>query len=992
MKLFNKIALFALAAFAFNACEDVPAPYTLPGEGTGGSTMPEGIYIDEKFSTGFGVFTPVETEGSFPWVIDYNTAKATSYDGAKDNAAQSWLVSDPVDFTEETEAYVAFDYIIRYSESGKVAANHQLLISADYAGDPAAATWINVPYNAVEGIDWSTFYNASVAVPAEFMGKANVVFALKYTAKSKAGTWEVKNFIVAHGTPSEPQEPEEAGSYTVSEAIEAFTSGKGGPAVITGYIVGTIDGQVYSEGCKFSGTATTQTNLLIADNADETNSSNCMPVQLPSGDVRKALNLVDNPQLYKKKVSLTGSLEKYFGVPGLKSVTKYEIDGVTPDEPETPTDAYVNETFASDFGTFSTQETEGNSPWVIDYSCAKATGYYDSDGDGKGDANAAAQSWLISSAIDFTNESEAYISFDYVIRYTEEGKVADYNQLLISADYTGDAATASWTAISYNPKENSVNWDFSKSGKIAIPTDFLGKKDIRIAFKYTSTEKKAGTWEVKNVVVAHGTADDPDSPEEPEEPEAASKYTVSEAIAAFANGTSGPAIVTGYIVGTVDGQAYSSGCNFSGTATTQTNLLIADNADETDHTKCMPVQLPSGDVRSALNLVDNPGHYKKLATLTGSLEKYFGIAGLKSVTAYELSGESPEEPEEPETPEEPEEPEEPETPEGVSTIADAIAAGAGADVTVQGTIVATYARGFLVNDGTASILVYLGEDKGYNAGDVVKVSGALSEYAGLLQFGNTSAVEKVGTATVSHPEVIEMDGAAMDAYLTAPSVKYISYKGTLEISGNYYNVKVAGASTAVGSLSYPNSGLVDASYNGKEIIVTGYAIGVSRSEFVNTMAVKVELSGNGGSTEEPEEPDTPDTPAGEAVVFDFTNPEALTPSVTPSADASTGVEFESVTFTNGNISIKLEKGSASYGARIWTKTDGTYELRAYNGSTMVISSADGSDISSIVLEGKKITTLSPDSGKLDAGTWSGSASSVTFSVSGTLNMTTITVK
>ena len=286
----------------------------------------------------------------------------------------------------------------------------------------------------------------------------------------------------------------------------------------------------------------------------------------------------------------------------------------------------------------------------------------------------------------------------------------------------------------------------------------------------------------------------------------------------------------------------------------------------------------------------------------------------------------------------------------------------------------------------------MGEDKGYNAGDVVKVSGALSEYAGLLQFGNTAAVEKVGTATVSHPEVIEMDGAAMDAYLTAPSVKYISYKGTLEISGNYYNVTVAGASTAVGSLSYPNSGLVDASYNGKEIIVTGYAIGVSRSEFVNTMAIEVELSGDNGSTEEPEEPDTPDTPTGAPVVFDFTNPEALTPSVTPSADVSTGVEFESVTFTNGNISIKLEKGSASYGARIWTKTDGTYELRAYNGSTMVISSADGSDISSIVLEGKKITTLSPDSGKLDAGTWSGSASSVTFSVSGTLNMTTITVK
>jgi hypothetical protein len=35
-------------------------------------------------------------------------------------------------------------------------------------------------------------------------------------------------------------------------------------------------------------------------------------------------------------VVLTGSLEKYFGVPGLKSVTKYEIEGGNTEEPETP--------------------------------------------------------------------------------------------------------------------------------------------------------------------------------------------------------------------------------------------------------------------------------------------------------------------------------------------------------------------------------------------------------------------------------------------------------------------------------------------------------------------------------------------------------------------------------------------------------------------------------------------------------------------------------
>ena len=515
MKLKN-LFLSAMALFALAACTDTPdSPYDFPTEGGNGGTTEEGVYINETFASDFGVFTPVETVGNYPWIIDYKTAKATSYDSGTqaNNAATSWLISSPVDLTNETEAYVAFEYIIRYSESGKVAANHQLLISADYTGDPAAATWKDIPYGAIEGADWATFYKANVAVPAEFLDKSGIVFAFRYTATVKASTWEVKNFKVAHGTAAEPEEPEEAQEYTVAEALAAFT-GVAKPAVVKGYIVGTVDGQVYSEGCRFSGSAESKTNLLIADNADETDPANCMPVQLPSGKVRDALNLVDNPGNYKKQVTLTGSLEKYFGVPGLKTVSKYEIEGVTPEEPETPEGAYINETFATDFGAFTTQETVGNYPWVIDYSCAKVTGY-----ESASKVNNAAESWLVSPAVDFTSETEAYIAFDYVIRYTESGKVAEHNQLLISDNFTGDVATATWTVINYNPQENTLDWTFSNSGKIAVPAEFIGKANVTIAFKYTSTETKAGTWEVKNVVVASGKGETPETPDTPEEPE-----------------------------------------------------------------------------------------------------------------------------------------------------------------------------------------------------------------------------------------------------------------------------------------------------------------------------------------------------------------------------------------------------------------------------------------------------------------------------------------
>ena len=208
---------------------------------------------------------------------------------------------------------------------------------------------------------------------------------------------------------------------------------------------------------------------------------------------------------------------------------------------------------------------------------------------------------------------------------------------------------------------------------------------------------------------------------------------------------------------------------------------------------------------------------------------------------------------------EPVEPEEPEGGEGeeleVTDISDIIDAGAG-NAKAQGTIVATYARGFLLDDGTGSILVYLGTDNGHAAGDIVTVEGATSMYGGLLQFGNTSVVEKLTTTTVTYPAATAMDGAAMDAYLAAPAIQYVEYTGTLTINNNYYNVAVEGAATATGSIQYPQDAIKANLTSGSVVKVTGYTIGVSSSKYVNTMAVKVETVGEGGG-EEPEEPEVP---------------------------------------------------------------------------------------------------------------------------------------
>ena len=124
--------------------------------------------------------------------------------------------------------------------------------------------------------------------------------------------------------------PTGAGSYsnpyTVTAAIAA---GSGNGVYVKGYIVGCVSGQAYDSGATFDALPDVVTNILIAASSTESDPSKCMPVQLPSGDIRKGLNLVDNPSNLGKEVLLYGNIEAYFRVPGVKSVSYAEIGGKT---------------------------------------------------------------------------------------------------------------------------------------------------------------------------------------------------------------------------------------------------------------------------------------------------------------------------------------------------------------------------------------------------------------------------------------------------------------------------------------------------------------------------------------------------------------------------------------------------------------------------------------------------------------------------------------
>ena len=101
---------------------------------------------------------------------------------------------------------------------------------------------------------------------------------------------------------------------------------------------------------------------------------------------------------------------------------------------------------------------------------------------------------------------------------------------------------------------------------------------------------------------------------------------------------------------------------------------------------------------------------------------------------------------------------------------------------------------------------------------------------------------------MTQPEPEEFTAASFDAYVDAPCIKYVKYSGFLSsyqdnIYQWHYDVAVDGTDV-VASLSYPNSSLSVTSYLDRNVIVTGYAIGVTGTDtrYLNTLVTSIEFA------------------------------------------------------------------------------------------------------------------------------------------------------
>lgn len=130
----------------------------------------------------------------------------------------------------------------------------------------------------------------------------------------------------------EPDEDIEGGTgegHSPYSVIKMITLGEGiftNFAYVRGYIVGSVDRSAIT-GSLFGIENAVRTNLLLADSPREKDYKRCISVELSEGNLRNALNLVDNPERLGQRITVSGVVAKYMYIPGIRSLWSVE----TPD-------------------------------------------------------------------------------------------------------------------------------------------------------------------------------------------------------------------------------------------------------------------------------------------------------------------------------------------------------------------------------------------------------------------------------------------------------------------------------------------------------------------------------------------------------------------------------------------------------------------------------------------------------------------------------------
>ena len=213
---------------------------------------------------------------------------------------------------------------------------------------------------------------------------------------------------------------------------------------------------------------------------------------------------------YKQEVKVTA--QKNNGG-AREAVLTFIADGLTQDvkirqshafDSSAPSNALFYETLEKSAGSFTIQDVKVPEQlgfvWEhsSDYKCMKATAYENST-----TKNYESESWLVSPDIDLTSVADAYLTFEHAGGYF--GTASEEATVWISK------AGGEWEPLVIEKGNYPTSWTFIEAGNWDLKS-YVGNI-VKLGFKYSSTAKKAGTWEIKNVAVLSGKHEDMVIPE-----------------------------------------------------------------------------------------------------------------------------------------------------------------------------------------------------------------------------------------------------------------------------------------------------------------------------------------------------------------------------------------------------------------------------------------------------------------------------------------------
>ena len=463
----------------------------------------------DKESTRFTMQNILLPEGStYVWKHDATNKyyKASSFVGGKNQASESWFVSDEIDLANANNPVMSFNAAMNFLGKDKFDDHLVLKVSTNYTDNVTTATWTDLAFdNTGLGTSWTFKLISNIDLSAFKGQKIHIAFQYKGTATC-APTAELKNLKIKEAKYWDVCLFKETPENEVSTASLSRASRAAGDANTTGLYV-------------YDGTAKAWKAYSVKDDAAE------VVVLQPEDYAQVGAEFIAKPILYlptilqnklpfanagqkavviyNKAKETPAAVEYTYSKEGWAASKEYKTQTsvflLTENGYEAQANTYLNETLLGDEGGFKAFDialTGVSYVWKNDATYGWKGSAFASK------TNYAAESWLVSSAINLTEAMDPVLTFQEALNFLGGNKLEDFIQFKVSTDFDGeDVLGATWEDLELNADQRSTgdSWTFVTVGPCSLAS-YVGH-NIHLAVRYNSTSSCAPTYEFKNIVI-----------------------------------------------------------------------------------------------------------------------------------------------------------------------------------------------------------------------------------------------------------------------------------------------------------------------------------------------------------------------------------------------------------------------------------------------------------------------------------------------------------